>query len=60
MDNNAAADAFMQARLDQPWIEREHKHHLQSQRETHRALLVPTEPKKSRTVDGQYTGAGMC
>ena len=60
MDHNAAADALMQARLDQPWIDREHEHHLQSHRETHRALLVPTEQKKSRTVDGQNTGAGMC
>jgi hypothetical protein len=48
----AEADAIIQARLDQAWLEREHEHHLQSQSETHSALLVPTEQPKPRTVDG--------
>ena len=65
MDNpfeqlRAEADAIIQARLDQAWLDREHEHHMQSQSETHRALPVPTEQKKSRTVDGHTTGAGMC
>ena len=46
------ADRITRNLHDQVWVEREHQHHLQSQSETHGALLVATEPYKSRTVDG--------
>ena len=46
------ADAIMQKQIDQPWIEREHEHHLRSQTIQSRATHAPTEQHKSRTVDG--------
>ena len=46
------ADAIMQDRMDQEWIEREHEHHLHSQTIQSTAMPVPTEQHKSRTVDG--------
>lgn len=46
------ADAIIQARKDQPWIEREHQHHLRSQTPQSKATPAPTEQLKSRTVDG--------
>jgi len=46
------ADAIIQARKDQPWIEREHQHHLHSQTTQSKTTPAPTEPYKSRTVDG--------
>lgn len=57
MDNpfqriRAEADAIIQARKDQAWIERDHEHHLRSQTIQSRATHAPTEQHKSRTVDG--------
>ena len=46
------ADRITRALRDEIWVEREHQHHLQSQSQTHNALLVATEPYKSRTMDG--------
>lgn len=48
----AEADAIIQARTDQAWIEREHQHHLHSQTIQSKATHAPTEQHKSRTVGG--------
>ena len=45
-------DAIMQDRMDQEWIEREHKYYLRSQTIQSKATPVPAEQNKSRTVDG--------
>ena len=57
MDNpfdrlRAEADAIIQARFDQDWIEREHEYHLRSPAIQRKTTPVPTEQNKSRTVDG--------